>query len=159
MHLACTAEQEALREELRDYFATIVTPEVEDEMARGEMGGPHCLEAVRQMGRDNWLAVSWPAEYGGRGLSLMEQFIFFEEAHRVDAPVPFLTVLVLWLTLTFAVFGLFAPRNLTVVSVLLVCALSVAAAVFLVLEMDGPFGGIIQVSPAPLNYALEHLGR
>jgi alkylation response protein AidB-like acyl-CoA dehydrogenase len=61
-------------------------------MARGEMGGPHCLDAVKQMGRDNWLAVSWPAEYGGRGLSLMDQFIFFEEAHRVDAPVPFLTV-------------------------------------------------------------------
>jgi alkylation response protein AidB-like acyl-CoA dehydrogenase len=92
MHLAYTPEQEALRQELRDYFATIVTPEVEDEMSRGEMGGPHCLEAVRQMGRDNWLAVSWPAEYGGRDLSLMEQFIFFEEAHRVDAPVPFLTV-------------------------------------------------------------------
>jgi alkylation response protein AidB-like acyl-CoA dehydrogenase len=92
MHLAYTPEQEALRLELRDYFAGIVTPEVEAEMARGEMGGPHCLDAVKQMGRDNWLAVSWPAEYGGRGLSLMEQFIFFEEAHRVDAPVPFLTV-------------------------------------------------------------------
>jgi alkylation response protein AidB-like acyl-CoA dehydrogenase len=92
MELALTPEQEALRDELREYFARIVTPEVEEEMARGEMGGPHCLEAVRQMGRDNWLAVSWPKEYGGRALSLMEQLIFFEEAHRADAPVPFLTV-------------------------------------------------------------------
>jgi alkylation response protein AidB-like acyl-CoA dehydrogenase len=92
VHLAYTPEQEALRQELRAYFARIVTPEVEEEMARGEMGGPHCLEAVRQMGRDNWLAVSWPEEYGGRNLSLLEQFIFFEEAHGANAPVPFLTV-------------------------------------------------------------------
>ena len=92
MHLTLTPEQEALRAELRDYFAAVVTPEVEEEMSRGEMGGPACLEAVRRMGADNWLAVSWPTEYGGRDLSLREQLIFFEEAHRVDAPVPFLSV-------------------------------------------------------------------
>lgn len=92
MRLAYTPEQEAFAGELRQYFAKIVTPEVEDEMARGEMGGPHCLEAVKQMGRDNWLAVSWPEAYGGRDLSLAEQFIFFEEAHGAGAPVPFLGV-------------------------------------------------------------------
>ena len=92
MHLAYTPEQEAFALQLREYFAGIVTPEVDEEMARGEMGGPHCLEAVKQMGRDNWLAVSWPEEYGGRALSLAEQFIFFEEAHGAGAPVPFLTV-------------------------------------------------------------------
>jgi alkylation response protein AidB-like acyl-CoA dehydrogenase len=92
VHLAYTPEQDALAQELRAYFTKLVTPEVADEMARGEFGGPHCLEAVRQMGRDNWLAVSWPKEYGGRAMSLMEQFIFFQEAHRADAPVPFLTV-------------------------------------------------------------------
>jgi len=92
VHLAYTPEQLALAEELRTYFAGIVTPEVEEAMAHGDFGAPPCLEAVRQMGRDNWLAISWPAEYGGRALSLMEQFIFFQEAHRVDAPVPFLTV-------------------------------------------------------------------
>jgi len=92
VRLAYTPEQEAFAGELRQYFAKIVTPEVEDEMARGEMGGPHCLEAVKQMGRDNWLAVSWPEAYGGRDLSLAEQFIFFEEAHGAGAPVPFLGV-------------------------------------------------------------------
>jgi len=92
VHLAFTPEQEALAQELRAYFSGIVTPEVEEAMAHGDFGAPVCLEAVRQMGRDNWLAVSWPKEYGGRGLSLMEQFVFFQEAHRVDAPVPFLTV-------------------------------------------------------------------
>ncbi len=92
MHLSYTPEQEALAQELRAYFSRIVTPDVRDAMARGEPGHPACLEAVRQMGRDNWLAVSWPQEYGGRNLSAMEQFIFFQEAHRADAPVPFLTV-------------------------------------------------------------------
>ena len=92
MHLAYTPEQEAFAQQLREYFAGIVTPEVDEEMSRGEMGGPHCLEAVKQMGRDNWLAVSWPEEYGGRNLSLAEQFIFFEEAHGAGAPVPFLSV-------------------------------------------------------------------
>src|SRR5215471_10970046 len=92
MFLAYTPEQEAFRAELRDYFARIVTPEVAEEMSRGDLGGPHCLEAVRQMGRDQWLAVSWPKEVGGRGLSLVEQLIFFDEAHRAGAPVPLLTV-------------------------------------------------------------------
>jgi hypothetical protein len=76
-----------------------------------------------------------------------------------SVPVPFLSVLLFWLTITFASFGLFAPRNATVVSVLCVCALSVAGAVFLVLEMDGPFEGLITVSADPLKYALAHLNQ
>lgn len=77
---------------------------------------------------------------------------------RSAIPVPFLVVVVFWLTVLFASFGLFAPRNGTVLGVLLVCALSVGAAMFLILEMDGPFEGIIRVSGAPMRYALTHLG-
>jgi hypothetical protein len=73
--------------------------------------------------------------------------------------VPFLAVLVFWLTITFTSFGLFASRNATVVTVLFVCALSVGSAVFLVLEMDGPFDGLIKVSADPLRYALAHLNE
>jgi hypothetical protein len=73
-------------------------------------------------------------------------------------PWPFVTILVFWLTITFASFGLQAPRNGTVLAVLVVCALSVAGAVFLVLEMDSPFEGLIQVSSAPLRYAVSRLG-
>jgi hypothetical protein len=67
---------------------------------------------------------------------------------------PFVVVLVLWLTITFTSFGLFGPANITVIATLLLSALSVAGAVFLVLEMDGPFDGLITVSPEPLRYAL-----
>ena len=80
-------------------------------------------------------------------------------AFGTSIPVAFLSILLFWLTITFASFGLFAPRNATVVSVLFMCALSVAGAVFLILEMDQPFGGLIKASPGPLNYALSHLNQ
>ena len=73
-------------------------------------------------------------------------------------PWPFLIILVFWLAITFMSFGLHAPANATVLAVLLLCALSVAGAVFLTLEMDGPFDGLMQVSAEPLRYALTRLG-
>jgi hypothetical protein len=78
---------------------------------------------------------------------------------EASIPVPFLVVLLCWLTIIFASFGLVAPRNATVVTVLFVCALSVGSALFLILEMDGPFDGLLKVSPGPLRYALEHLNQ
>jgi hypothetical protein len=74
-------------------------------------------------------------------------------------PLPFLCVVIFWLTVTFASFGLYAPRNATVVAVLLVAAVSVGAAVFLILELDGPFHGVIKISSAPMRFALENLGQ
>jgi hypothetical protein len=74
-------------------------------------------------------------------------------------PFPFLVVVIAWLTVTFASFGLYAPRNATVVAVLGVAAVSVAAAVFLILELDGPLDGWIRISSAPLEYALANLNQ
>jgi hypothetical protein len=74
-------------------------------------------------------------------------------------PVPFLVVMVFWLALLFASFSLFARPNATIVAVLLFCALSVAGAIFLILELDHPFDGLIQLSSDPLRRALEQLGR
>ncbi|MCW5889222.1 MAG: DUF4239 domain-containing protein [bacterium] len=76
-----------------------------------------------------------------------------------SVPGPFLGILLFWLTITFASFGLFAPRHATVVVVLVVCAMSVGGAVFLVLEMDQPFQGLLKVSPDPLRYAAAQLGK
>jgi len=92
MRLAPTHEQEALRKEVRDYFAAMMTPEVEEEMARHEMGGPLSRKLARQMGDDGWLGIGWPKEYGGQDRSPMEQLIFFDEAARAGAPVPLLTI-------------------------------------------------------------------
>jgi hypothetical protein len=74
-------------------------------------------------------------------------------------PVPFLVVLVFWLCIIFASFGLFAPRNATVIAALCVSALSVAGAIFLILELDRSFEGLLQVSGAPLRAALTQLGH
>ena len=95
MHLTYTEQQEELRRELADYFSRLMTPEVEDEVAsgEGEMGrGDVYRRLVRQMGKDGWLGIGWPTEYGGQGRSMMEQLIFTDEASRAGAPVPFLTI-------------------------------------------------------------------
>jgi hypothetical protein len=76
-----------------------------------------------------------------------------------NIPKPFLTVVVLWLSVTFASFGLYAPRNATVVAALFVAAASVAAAVFILVELDSPFEGLIKVSGEPFRFALENLGH
>jgi alkylation response protein AidB-like acyl-CoA dehydrogenase len=92
MHIGLTPEQDALRRELRAYFADLMTPEVDAEVSTGDTGGPHCLDAVRRMGRDGWLGIGWPREYGGQGRGQVEQLIFYDEAWRARAPVPALTI-------------------------------------------------------------------
>lgn len=74
-------------------------------------------------------------------------------------PTPFLVVMVFWLSLILCSFGLFAPGNPTAVLSLAVCALAVSSAVFLILELDQPFGGMIQISGQPLRAVLELIGR
>jgi len=74
-------------------------------------------------------------------------------------PSLFFVVLLFWLTITFASFGLFAPVNGTVLAVLVVCSLSVAGAVFLIYEMDGAFEGMIRVSADPLRFAYDRMNR
>jgi hypothetical protein len=74
-------------------------------------------------------------------------------------PMPLLVLLIAWLTIVFSSFGLLAPRNTAVVAVLFVCALAAASGLFLILELDQPFGGLIKVSSAPLQSALVHIGR
>lgn len=95
MHIAFTEEQDQLRKELRHYFAGLMTPEVQEEMAsgQGEYGGGELYKRlVRQMGEDGWLGIGWPTEYGGQGRSMLDQLIFMDEASLVSAPVPFLTI-------------------------------------------------------------------
>ncbi len=73
--------------------------------------------------------------------------------------MPLLIVLVLWLAVIFTSFGLFAPLNATVLASLFVSALSVSAAIFLILEMYTPYTGVMQISNAPLHAALAQLGQ
>ena len=81
------------------------------------------------------------------------------EQETESVALPLLVILVLWLTIIFISFGLFAPFNATVVSSLFASALSVSGAIFLILDMDRPYSGLIQISSAPLRFALAHLGQ
>ncbi len=93
MKIEFTAEQEALRQELRAYFDELMTDELKAEVATavGEGGGPLFWKAMDKLGEDCWIGVGWPKELGGRGLTEIEQFIFVEEVMRAGFPFPFLT--------------------------------------------------------------------
>ncbi|AYF73219.1 acyl-CoA dehydrogenase [Nocardia yunnanensis] len=92
MLIELTAEQRQLRDELRSYFATLVTPEEEAEMLVNRHGDAY-RAVVKRMGRDGKLGVGWPKEYGGQGFGPLEQQIFYNEAVRADVPVPLVTLL------------------------------------------------------------------
>lgn len=91
MFVDLTKEQHALRHRVRDYFTNLMTPELRLRL-RGAESGEEYRSLVRQMGRDGWLAVGWPKEYGGQGYAATEQLIFFEEANIAGAPLPFVTI-------------------------------------------------------------------
>ncbi|MFB8279874.1 acyl-CoA dehydrogenase family protein [Nocardia colli] len=98
MFIDLTAEQRQLRGELRSYFADLVTPDEEAAMAVNRHGDAY-REVVRRMGRDGWLGVGWPKQYGGQGFGPVEQQIFFNEAVRADVPLPLVTLLTVGPTL------------------------------------------------------------
>jgi alkylation response protein AidB-like acyl-CoA dehydrogenase len=91
MYLELTEEQTALQQTLRDYFATVVTPEEADTLLVTRHGEVY-RDVVRRLGDDGWLGVGWPTEYGGRGFGQLEQQIFVNEASRRDVPLPYVTL-------------------------------------------------------------------
>jgi hypothetical protein len=92
MHLDFTPEQQQLRKEIRASLEAVMTPERIAAVADRMEGGPEVKECLRALGTANLLGVGWPKEYGGRGFSALEQFIFCEEARRVNAPIPLVTL-------------------------------------------------------------------
>ncbi|MEV0053744.1 acyl-CoA dehydrogenase family protein [Saccharopolyspora shandongensis] len=91
MFIELTAEQRALQDELRGYFGDLVTRDERERMAVDRHCSAH-RDVVRRMGRDGWLGVGWPVEYGGRGFGDVEQLIFANEAARADVQLPAVTL-------------------------------------------------------------------
>ncbi|WP_043685635.1 acyl-CoA dehydrogenase family protein [Streptomyces xylophagus] len=87
MHLAPTLRQQQLRAELRTYFATLMP---DGPPGADDPEGQRAL--LRRIGRDGWLGLGWPVEYGGQGRGADEQFVFFDEAYRAGAPVSMVTL-------------------------------------------------------------------
>jgi hypothetical protein len=90
--LEYTPEQEQLREEIRATLERVMTPERTAAIDRRIEGGPAVRDCIRALAAANLLGVGWPKESGGRGFSAIEQFIFSEEARRVNAPIPLVTL-------------------------------------------------------------------
>ncbi len=91
MFIDLTPDQLALRDQLRGYFAGLMSP-AERAALLTERHGTIYRDVVRRMGRDGWLGVGWPPQYGGRGFGQLEQQIFADEAARADVPLPAVTL-------------------------------------------------------------------
>ncbi len=91
MFLDLTDAQRGLQSELRAYFATLLEPD-ERELLLTQRHGAVYRDVVRRMGRDGWLGVGWPEQYGGRGFGQVEQQIFVNEAALADVPLPSVTL-------------------------------------------------------------------
>jgi hypothetical protein len=87
---------------------------------------------------------------------MQARFVLFSHLGS-SIPLPFLAVLLLWMIVLFAGFALMAPANVTTLASLVICALSVSGAIFLILELDQPFGGVMMISSAPLRESLPVL--
>jgi len=92
MYLDFTPEQKELRAEIRASLEAVMTADRIASVAGRMEGGNAVKECVQALGAANLLGVGWPKEYGGRGFTALEQFIFFEEAQRVNAPIPLVTL-------------------------------------------------------------------
>ena len=75
-----------------EYYAELLTDEVRAGLAEGGEGGEAWIQVVRQIGKDGWLGIGWPKEFGGQGRPAIDQFIFFDETRRAGAPFPFVTI-------------------------------------------------------------------
>jgi len=159
-------ETKDAREQLRQTVASVIEriwPE-----KKGGVGGLRALESVdaaktiqaklRELTPKNDLQKSILAQASQISNDVLQTRLLLMAGQQNTLPTSFLALLIFWLTGLFISFGLFAPRNGTVLAVLLICALSVSSAIFLVLEMDRPLDGFIKASNAPLRKAVELIG-
>jgi alkylation response protein AidB-like acyl-CoA dehydrogenase len=100
MHVALDPNHVALKNELREYFGALVTPEIKAGLtssmgpdAQGEFGDTEVYKGlIKQLGTDGWLGIGWPTEYGGQNRSMLEQLIFTDVAADFGVPIPYLTI-------------------------------------------------------------------
>jgi hypothetical protein len=124
-----------------------------------QAGGEIIFDKLQQLAPHNesQRAIQSQAESIAMSIGQTRWLLFEQSGSAISTP--FLVVVVFWLSVLFVSFGLFAPRNATAVIVLLVSAVSVAGALYLILELDHPFSGLIQISSSPLRNVAAILGR
>jgi hypothetical protein len=160
-------ETKEVREQLRDSVASVIEriwPAKESGSgglrAMETLDRPKILQAkLRELTPRNDLQKSLLAQATQISGDVLQTRLLLVEQQQNELPSVFLVLLIFWLTGLFISFGLFAPRNGTVLAVLLICALSVSSAIFLVLDLNRPLDGFIKVSSAPLRKAVELIGK
>jgi hypothetical protein len=131
----------------------------DSQMAPTAAGGEILYDKIQALSPKNDTQHALQAQASSMAIDLGKlRWLMFEQG-STSVSIPLLAVLISWLVIVFASFGLFAPPNLTVIATLFLCALSVSGAIFLILEMYSPFQGLMQISSAPLRNALAHLGQ
>lgn len=149
----------ALEGRLQRIWPQTSSPAAEPDLMEAAQGIEGVAKRIRGLAAQNDEQRWFQARAMDLGETVLEARWAMRSKVGTSVPVPFLVVLVFWLIVIFASYGLFAPRNGTAIAILFVCALSVASAIFLILEMDDPFTGVIRISPDPLNYALAHINQ
>ena len=127
------------------------------QMEPGAGGGDILLDKIQALSPQNEAQRALQAQASSMAIDLGKLRWLMIEQESSSASLPLLVLLVFWLAIIFASFGLFAPPNATVISTLFLCALSVSAAIYFIIETYTPFQGLMQISSAPLRNALAHL--
>jgi len=139
-----------------------IWPEQNSQSADNDPGvstGGLMYSAIQQLTPKNDQQRGLKSDCLSIALDLAQMRWLLYEQSESSISMTFLVVVVFWLMVIFLTFGLFSPRNATVIATLFLCALSVAGAIFLILELDEPFRGMIRISSEPLSRAVEHLGK
>ena len=161
-------ETKDVREQLRRIVASSIDRIWPEE--KGRPGGLRAMESLDDAGKlfkDELRELSPTTDFQKSRLAqavqlsddVLQTRLLVMEGEQTNLPTTFIVVLVFWLTGLFISFGLFAPSNGVVMTVLLICALSVSSAIFLILEMNRPLDGFIKASNAPLRKAVELIGK
>jgi hypothetical protein len=128
-------------------------------MPPASAGGESLYDKIQGLSPKNDAQRAFQGQAFSMAISLGQtRWLMYEQA-TTSVSMPLVVVLVLWLTVIFISFGLFAPFNGTVIASLFVSALAVSGAIFLILEMYEPYDGLIAISSAPLRAALAQLGQ
>lgn len=128
---------------------------MEPDSAQGE----GFFDKIEELSPQNEVQRSLQAQALKTSIDIGQARLLMLEQGGRSIPMPFLVLLIFWVTGIFLSFGLFAPHNATVIATLFLCALSVSGAIFLIMELDHPFGGLVRISSAPLTSAIAHIGK
>lgn len=122
-------------------------------------GGETMYEAIQQLSPKTEEQTALKTQSLAMAIDIAQTRWLLLAQNSSTISTPMLAIMVFWLATVFVSFGLFAPSNTTVVVTIFLCALSVAGSIFLMLELNQPFGGMVRISDASMRSTLEHLGK